>query len=217
MGAGAGPFAVSTWSPPVTTAVLPAALPIVLGNTTPPPATTGRGPAILGQLVLGQAVLGNTTPTTGSTLPVWAPSLVAVGRYIPTRTREVGVDNDYTGTFTTLTYPSASQVTGLIGDAAVWAETRTGTPVMPAAYPAMTVAATLWTAYHVELAYPERDADVAVYDRLLQSAEQMIAQAAAANRAAGGGGSLDSAGEVPVLVEFAGFPAAPAWADVPFL
>jgi hypothetical protein len=212
MGAGAGPFAASTWSPPVTTAVLPAALPMVLGNTSP---TTSRTPAVLGQLILGQAVLGNGTG--GPALPAWAPTLTSVAKYILTRTREIGVDNDYAGTFTSLTYPSAAQVTDLIADATVWAETRTGTPVMPAAYPAMTVAAALWAAYHVELAYPERDADVAVYDRLLQSAEQMIAQAAAANRAAGGGGSLDSDGEVPVLVEFAGFPAAPAWADVPFL
>ena len=172
--------------------------------------------AVLGQAVLGQLVLGNTTTSGGGTLPVWAPSLTQVGAHIPTRTREVGVDNQYTGTFTTETYPTAAQVLLLLADACDLVAAKVGTPIMPAAYPALRVAATLRTAFDVELGYPERDADVAVYDRLLTEADAAVEAAGDANRAAGGGTDLDGAGEVVTLVSF-GFPDPPPYADFQYL
>jgi len=172
--------------------------------------------AVLGQAVLGQLVLGNTTPTTPTGLPAWAPSLSQVGARIPTRTREVGVDNLYSGTFTTATYPTAAQVNILLADTCDLIAARVGTPIEAAAYPALRVAATLRTAWAVEVAYPERDADVAVYAGLLAEADAALAAAQDTNRAAGGGTDLDSAGEPLVLVSY-GFPDAPAWSDVTFL
>jgi hypothetical protein len=149
--------------------------------------------------------------------PVWAPTLADVAAHIPTRTREVGVDNDYLGTFTASTQPTADEVATLIGHACAWVAGPAGDPVMTAAYSLLGAAAALRAAYWVEVAYPERDADVAVYDRLKDDAEQMAKDAATANRAAGGGTSLDpSSGEPLALVQYT-FPAAPAWADVTFI
>jgi hypothetical protein len=87
---------------------------------------------------------------------------------------------------------------------------------MPAAYPLLAAAAALRAAYWVEVAYPERDADVAVYDRLKADAEAMAKDAAAANRAAGGGTSLDPSGELVTLTVH-GFPDPPPWKDLTFL
>ncbi|HNX48676.1 MAG TPA: hypothetical protein PKL08_00810 [Thermoanaerobaculaceae bacterium] len=172
--------------------------------------------AVLGQAVLGQLVLGNTTTSGPSGLPAWAPSLAQVGARIPTRTREVGVDNGYSGSFTTETYPTAAQVTILLTDTCDLLAAKVGTPIMPAAYAALRVAATLRTAWACEIAYPERDADVTVYEGLLVEADAALEAAADANRAAGGGTDLDSAGEVVTLVSF-GFPDPPPYADWQYL
>lgn len=148
--------------------------------------------------------------------PAWAPTLDQVGAHIPTRTREIGVDNDYTGTFTDATEPTAAEVTVLIGHACAWVAGRVGDPVMPAAYPLLNAAAALRTAYWVELAYPERDADVTVYERLAEDAARAEDLASSVNRAAGGGGSLDEDGRAESLVAYS-FPDPPAWADQTFL
>ncbi len=190
-----------------------------LGATTTGGGAVSGSSAVLGQAVLGQLVLGNTTTTTPTPtpgLPAWAPTLSRVGAYIPTRTREVGVDNDYTGTFTTATYPTAAQVNLLIADACVWVEGMVGVPVASAADSLCGMAAALYAAYRVELAYPERDADVSVYDRFRLDAEALVDRAAAVNRANGGGGGTDEEGRVDVLARWS-FPDPPRWADMTFL
>lgn len=146
----------------------------------------------------------------------WAPTLGQVAAHIPTRTREVGIDNTYTGTFTAGTYPTADQVSTIIGHACAWAEGRAGTPIAAAAYPLLSAAAALRAAYWVELAYPERDADVSVYDRFRVDADEMAASAAQVNRAAGGGGSVDEEGRPDVLAAYQ-FPDPPRWADNTFI
>lgn len=142
----------------------------------------------------------------------WAPTLRQVAAHIPTRTREVGVDNTYSGTFTAGTYPTAEQVTTIIGHACAWAEGKAGVPVVAAAYPILSAAAALRAAYWVELAYPERDADVSVYDRFRVDADDLAVSAAQVNRAAGGGGTTDDEGRPDVLAQYE-FPDPPAWAD----
>ncbi len=189
-----------------------------LGNTT---TTTGGGAvsgssAVLGQAVLGQLVLGNTTTTAPPAgLPVWAPTLTQVGTYIPTRTREIGLSDSYMGTFTTQTTPTATQVTALLVDACAWVAAEVGAPVAAQAHDMMRVAAALLTAYRVELAYPERDADVSVYDRFRVDAEAAVTVAAQVNRANGGGAGTDEEGRPDVLAQYE-FPDPPAWADVTF-
>jgi hypothetical protein len=155
--------------------------------------------------------------TAGLIPPPWAPALEDVAVHIPSRTREVGILDAYRGTFTQDTTPTSDQVALLIEHACVWVMAEAGQPVVPAAYPACTVAAALWTAYWVELGYPERDADVAVYDRLLPAAQAMTGSAARVNVAAGGGATLDPTPEdARPLVVYA-FPDPPKWADVTFL
>lgn len=148
--------------------------------------------------------------------PTWAPTLTQIANHIPTRTREIGVSDSYAGTFTADTTPTATQVTALIDDACVWAAAPAGTPIVTAAHEYLRLAATLWTAYQVELAYPERDADVTVYDRFRIDAEAARETAAAVNRANGGGADVDGDGEPPVLAVYE-FPDPPPWKDVTFL
>ncbi len=188
--------------------------------------------AVLGQSVVGQLVLSNvgeivstsgggvgsggtvTVSALAGATPGWAPTLAQVGALIPTRTREIGVSNTYTGTFTEDTIPSADEVTILIHHACVWVEAAVGTPIMSAVQGALTTAAALRAAGMAEIAYPERDADVSVYDRFFTDSDAMVASAATANRAAGGGGSLDGDGDPVTYVSFA-FPDPPAYADRP--
>lgn len=148
--------------------------------------------------------------------PTWAPTLVQVANHIPTRTRAIGISDSYTGTFNADTTPTATQVTALIEDACVWAAGPAGVPIVTAAEEYLRLAATLWCAYQVELAYPERDADVTVYDRFRVDAESARDTAAAVNRANGGGATVDEEGQPPVLAVYE-FPDPPPWADVHFL
>ena len=146
--------------------------------------------------------------------PTWAPPLDAVAVHIPSRTREVGnyESNEYLGTFGTTTTPTAAQVTALIDKACTWVTGQTGLPLMPAAEPLCAVAASLWAAYWVELGYPERDADVSVYDKLRVDAESATKAAVAFNDAAGGGWQTDPTPADTNLV-VGSFPEAPSWGD----
>lgn len=187
--------------------------------------------AVLSQAIVGALVLGNTgqiLATDGTAIPGtavsalagntpgWAPTLAQVAALIPTRTREIGVSNEYQATFTEDTQPTAAEVNILIGYACVWAEAAVGSPVMTSIQSALTFAAALRAAYAVELAYPERDADVSVYDRFATEADAMIAHAATANRTAGGGGNLDGEGDPVTFVQFQ-FPDSPPYRDLNYL
>jgi hypothetical protein len=162
-------------------------------------------------IILVATVAGSTS---GLAPTAWAPSLTDVAAHIPTRTRAVGVDDTYLGTFTDTTTPTGDQVAILIEHACAWVGAAIGLPVATEAYPAAEVAAALWAAYWVELAYPERDADVAVYDRLRTDADAQTKRAENLNIAAGGGQQILA--DSPPLVSHS-FPDAPRWADLTFL
>jgi hypothetical protein len=144
----------------------------------------------------------------------WTPTLREVGALIPTRTREVGVLDTYVGTFTALTTPTDEQVLYLIEVAVGRTIACTGLPVAPLAHRAANGAAALRAAYLAELSYPERDADVAVYEQLGTQADQACKEAGALNRGAGGGGSTTPDPDTtPTLLPASSFPAKAAWAD----
>lgn len=147
------------------------------------------------------------------TLPVWAPALAEVAVHIPTRTRAVGVLDDYTGTFTTTTTPTDTQANTLIDQACTLVTSVTGLPVVAAAYEVCKVAAALRAAYMIELGYPERDGDVQTYEQLGEAADAAAKAAAAVNTAAGGGGDGDPTPADTVLAVHS-FPDPPAWADL---
>lgn len=141
--------------------------------------------------------------TASAALPAWAPSLTDVGDHIPTRTRpttEWGVSDAPAGTFTDATTPTRDQATRLVRRACSWVASQVGTPVDLSAYPAAGVAAALRAAYWIELAYPERDADLAVYDRLATEAAAATETALRINVAAGA--SDPDPGDVGGLVSF---------------
>jgi hypothetical protein len=100
----------------------------------------------------------------------WAPALDDVARHIPTRTRDTddpGSD-ELLGTFTTRTTPTGDQVQPIIDAAVAGVLSRTGP--LDASDAALLecarVAAEWRAAADVELAYPNRDADVFVYQQL---------------------------------------------------
>lgn len=127
--------------------------------------------------------------TSGSVaLPAWAPSLSDVGDHIPTRTRptaEWGSSDAILGTFTDVTTPTRDQATRIIARACAWVASQVGSPVSPAAYQAAGIAAALRSAYWVEIAFPERDGDLAVYDRLSAEADAATVTAREVNAISG--------------------------------
>jgi hypothetical protein len=100
----------------------------------------------------------------------WAPSLADVGGKIPTRTRPADPpDGDPLGTFTEETMPTAAMVEPIIDGAVAQVRHAVGTvPSTPETLYDLARDAAAWrAAADVELAWPERDADLReVYDRL---------------------------------------------------
>lgn len=140
---------------------------------------------------------------------VWAPDLRKVGSHIPSRTRDV-VTNEPQGTFSGDTYPTGEQVALIIGSAVAAVAGLVGRPVAAAANPLCETAAALWAAYWVELAWPDRDANVSVFQRLRDDAVMLTEQARAVNVGAGGGtdGQPDEDG-IPDRLSSWSFPPAP--------
>jgi len=150
--------------------------------------------------------------------PVWTPTLADVADHIPTRTRptaEWAGSDAMLGTFTAATTPTDEQAARLIRRATAWVEGVIGAPVAATVRQLASAAAALRAAYWVELAYPERDADVAVYDRLREEAAAALLSATAQNAAAGAVAPTPP-GVPDDLVSFS-FPDAPRWADRAFL
>jgi hypothetical protein len=147
----------------------------------------------------------------------WAPTLEQVAVHIPTRTREVGAleTNDYTGTFTANTTPTSTHVQSLIDQTCAYISAQVGTPVLAAAEDSCQVAAALWTAYWVELGFPERDADLKTYEQIKADAAAATKQARLLNLAAGGGQDLNP-DPIDTAYPTHTFPAAPPWADITF-
>jgi len=100
----------------------------------------------------------------------WAPALDDVARHIPTRTRDVRTPGSdaMLGTFTASTTPSDGQAQAVIDEAVLSVLSQTG-PLDQADTSLLAQArvAVAWrAAADIELAYPNRDADVKVYQDL---------------------------------------------------
>ncbi|GAA3027247.1 hypothetical protein [Streptosporangium longisporum] len=142
----------------------------------------------------------------------WSPTLEDVAGFIPTRTRDASKPGSDTllGTFTTDTTPTDEQATRTIRAAAAHVLGATG-PI-PAAPEHLSIlastAAALRAAADIELAFPDSDADVQVYEQLNRRAEEALQQLVDAVNDAGSGpeGSL-----LPVWV----MPEGPWWGDYP--
>lgn len=114
----------------------------------------------------------------------WAPTLADVARHIPTRTRDrsrPGSDS-LLGTFTADTTPTDVQAQAVIDDAVAGVLAACGkpppSPPADAGIGASFRAAAEWrAAADIELAYPNRDADVAVYAMLDARAKAALATA----------------------------------------
>jgi hypothetical protein len=103
----------------------------------------------------------------------WAPGLSDVGRHIPSRTRDGSVpgSDKMLGTFTATTTPTDAQAQQVIDDAVAVLLADVGElPATGLQWPEIQQAARQvieWrAAADIELAYPNRDADLLMYDRL---------------------------------------------------
>jgi hypothetical protein len=109
----------------------------------------------------------------------WAPGLDDVARHIPTRTRDVKNPGSDTmlGTFTANTTPTDGQAQAVIDAAVGSVLSQTGTlDPNDAALGDQARAAVEWrAAADIEISYPNRDADVHVYDQLDARAKYELA------------------------------------------
>lgn len=109
----------------------------------------------------------------------WEPSLEQVADIIPTRTRDPSTPGSdvMLGTFTAATTPSGEQASRKIR-AAVSEVLSAVVGVIPAVPTYLaefaSEAAALRAAADIELAYPQRDADVSVYEQLNQRANDAL-------------------------------------------
>jgi hypothetical protein len=100
---------------------------------------------------------------------LWAPALSDVGARVPTKTRPVDAVGDVAplGTFDETTMPTAEMVQPIL-DNAITSIARSISAAIPANVLDLAKDAAAWrAAADVELAWPERNADITqVYDRL---------------------------------------------------
>lgn len=108
----------------------------------------------------------------------WAPALDDVARHIPTRTRDTRNpgNDEMLGTFTANTTPDDGQAQAVIDAAVRFVLSQTGAlDVRDGELLAQARVAAEWrAAADIEIAYPGRDADVAVYDQLNARAQLEI-------------------------------------------
>jgi len=143
----------------------------------------------------------------------WAPSLDDVARHIPLRTRDTRTPGSDTmlGTFTESTTPTSEQAQSVIDDAVAGIVATFGDlpSVLPDGDPLAITArsAAEWrAAADIEVAYPNRDADIRVYAQLDLRATAALATLASALQAAGEG--------IVDVYPIWQSPAAPLWADI---
>jgi hypothetical protein len=124
----------------------------------------------------------------------WAPSLDDVARHIPRRTRDATVPGSdrMLGTFTANTTPTDAQANAVIDEVVAGIVAAYGpVPASPPASDQITVAARSAAAWRaaadIEIAYPNRDADVAVYAELDRRASAALATYLSVLEAAGSG------------------------------
>lgn len=142
----------------------------------------------------------------------WAPTLSGVARHVPTRTRDRTKPGDDTllGTFNANTTPTGDQVQDLIDDAVAGLEAVVGDiPNVAVAAPNLAAAMRTYVEWRVaadiEVAYPNRDADLQTADRLQARAQAAFTVVQEALAAIG-------EGTVDVLPWWA-FPDPPPYAD----
>lgn len=138
----------------------------------------------------------------------WAPTLAGVARHIPTRTRDKTVPGSDTllGTFTANTTPTDSQAQSVIDDVVASLVAVTGDIPATAEIEALARVAAEWrAAADIEIAYPNRNADVRLYDQLDDRAAGAFSDLKVALSQAG-------SGLVEANPEWQ-MPLAPAWGD----
>jgi hypothetical protein len=143
----------------------------------------------------------------------WAPGLSDIGRHIPTRTRDTKTPGSdaLLGTFTASTTPTDEQAQQVIDDAVAVIIADVGElPTAVVEAPEITIAARAaveWrAAADIEVAYPTRDADLQMFDRLNARAADALATLKRVLAQAG-------SGLVDVTPDWA-FPAPPPWGDL---
>lgn len=106
--------------------------------------------------------------------PSWAPTLPQVGAYVISRTTDVDLpDGSRVTTFTADTYPTDTQVTGIVSNVCAWILAKV-TTVRPGFEELAETAAALRTAGLIELAFPLREGDVPNASELLKQADQAL-------------------------------------------
>lgn len=145
--------------------------------------------------------------------PEWAPTLEQVADHIPTRTRNAAQAGDTAllGTFTSVTEPTDEQARRHISAACSEVLGAVGgtIPSVPAFLAGLAgEVAALRAAADIELAYPNRNADVSVYEQLNQRADAALQRLIDAVNDAGAG---PEGGLVPVH----SFPQPPWYGDYP--
>lgn len=139
----------------------------------------------------------------------WSPTLADVARHIPTRTRDrqtPGSDR-LLGTFTAHTTPTSEQAQAVIDSVVgVLVATVGQLPANDDVRVAARQAVEWRAAADIELAYPNRDADVAVYTQLNARAEAAWAAFSTVLVA-------NSAGTVDTQLVYS-FPPGPPWGDL---
>lgn len=116
----------------------------------------------------------------------WAPGLADVARHVPTRTRDTkspGSDK-LLNTFNGSTTPTDAQVQQLIDDTLGALEAQVGDlPGVTLQHPDLAIALRVYVEWRaaadIELAYPDRNADIRIYDQL--NARAVLALAAVMN------------------------------------
>lgn len=107
----------------------------------------------------------------------WAPSLEEVAGHIPTRTRDAATPGSdaFTGTFSSTTTPTESQAQRITDAAVATVAGAVGT-ITTKLEPLARDAAGWRAAADIELAYPQREADVTVYEQLNDRAKDALAR-----------------------------------------
>ncbi len=126
-------------------------------------------------------VLVHPAPTAGG--QTWIPTREQVAAIIPRRTH-VGAADGWgvtQGTFSELTRPSATAVDALISQAARWVEAAAGPIIQPSIEQSATDAAAMRVAGLIELQWPDSGDQTSNAKTLLDLAERMRKDVAAAN------------------------------------
>lgn len=138
-------------------------------------------------------------PSPSSTRPVWTPFLSEVGDYAPNKTRDITPgSNIIFGTFNGLTQPDDGQVQRMLDKVCTGILSLLGTVAASQQAQAAAFAA-VRTAADIELAWPERAADLTLYTALTVRADA----------------EWKKMDELSTNIPIYSFPDAPAWKDIP--